>query len=136
MGGRDVTHCCSYTQKSPFILYRKRFCMIYIVDYNGYQEVYVPATQSKQTGTLTFILKSTVDRTEPVEVSVTDMNDSDMYYHFNLTFPNKIQEGEYEYKIKKGKNLLGCGLAMVAGDKETNDEYNITVQYEQYESDN
>ena len=108
--------------------------MIYITNSTTAQVVYVPATAKKESGTLTFTLKSTVDKTEPVSVSVIPTSDTDIYYKFDLTLAGKIQDGEYEYKLKKGTTDLECGLAMV-GDSSQKTEYNTIISYEQYESE-
>ena len=109
--------------------------MIYIINSTATQVVYVPATSVKESGTLTFTLKSTVDKNEPVSVSVSPtQNESDIYYKFNFTLAGKIQEGEYEYELKKGTTELEKGLAMV-GDSSQKTEYNSIISYEQYESE-
>ena len=106
--------------------------MIYINNSKTAQAVNIPATSRKVVGALTFILRSTVDNTEPVNLSVTQTGQSDLYYMFSLALPNELQEGEYEYVLKKNDDVLECGLAMV-GQGTGKEEYNINTEYEQYE---
>jgi hypothetical protein len=108
--------------------------MIYLNNSTATQVVYVPATSIKVDGTLTFTLKNTIDNNEPISVSVTSTNESDIYYKFNLSLTAKIQEGEYEYELKKGTTDLEQGLAIV-GDSSQKKEYNNIISYEQYESE-
>lgn len=106
--------------------------MIYINNSETAQMISIPATAKKVDGGLTFILRSTVDNTEPVNLSVTQTGQSDLYYMFSLALPNKLQEGEYEYVLKKSDDVLECGLAMV-GQGTGKEEYNTNTEYEQYE---
>ena len=107
--------------------------MIYIINNTSPQVVYVPAAQKKVEGTLTFNLKSTVDHKE-VSVSVSQEGTSDLYYKFTLTLSAKLQDGEYEYVLKKGNDTLDSGLAAV-GLPTFETEYNESIEYEQYESE-
>lgn len=107
--------------------------MIYITNSTTAQVVYVPASEAKVSGNLTFSLKSMVNRKTPVSASVTQLGDSDLYYKFTLTLAAPIDNGEYGYTLKKGDEVLCSGLAMV-GTLASNEEYNNTTEYEQYES--
>ena len=108
--------------------------MIYIINSNSPQVVYVPASQDKVLGTLTFTLRSTVNRQTSLTVSVAQQGQSDLYYKFTLTLSEKLQDGEYEYELKKNTTLLESGLAAV-GVPTFETEYNNAIQYEQYESE-
>ena len=108
--------------------------MIYLNNSTEAQVVYVPATSIKADGTLTFTLKNTIDNNEPISLSVTSTSESDIYYKFNISLSAKIQEGEYEYELKKGTTDLEKGLAMV-GESSQKKEYNTIISYEQYESE-
>ena len=107
--------------------------MIYIINSTTSQVVYVPAAQKKVEGTLTLNLRSTIDHKE-VSVSVSQEGTSDLYYKFTLTLSAKVQDGEYEYVLKKGNDTLDSGLAAV-GLPTFETEYNNPIEYEQYESE-
>ena len=108
--------------------------MIYITNSTQSQVIYVPASEKKVEGAVTFTLKSTVNRNEPLTISVAQEGQSDIYYKFTLTLARTLEEGEYEYTLKQGNTTLDCGLAIV-GSSSTNTEYNTVIQYEQYESE-
>ena len=108
--------------------------MIYINNTTEAQAVMVPASCKKEEGELAFSLFSTVNRKEVLSVSVTQLGMSDLYYKFILNLSATLQNGEYEYQLKKGNDVLDCGLAMVVGASEV-EEYNNTTTYEQYESE-
>ena len=120
--------------KNSLLYYTKSTDMIYIDNSTTAQVVYVPASEKKVEGSLTFMLMSTVNRQEALSVSVTQEGQSDLYYKFKLTLTNKMQEGEYEYILKQNNDILDCGLAIV-GSSSPKTEYNSVIQYEQYESE-
>ena len=123
-----------FIRKNGFLYYIERAEMIYLNNSTKAQVVYIPATSIKADGTLTFTLKNTIDNNEPISLSVTSTNESDIYYKFNISLSAKIQEGEYEYELKKGTTDLEKGLAMV-GESSQKKEYNTIISYEQYESE-
>lgn len=60
---------------------------------------------------------------------------SGQYYKFPVVFDNPLTEGTYEYAFIAGGRVLSKGVAMV-GDFDNHDEqYNKTIEYEQYRSD-
>ena len=109
--------------------------MIYIINTTNPQVVYVPASEKKVEGTLTFILRSTVNRKQTLSVSVAQEGMSDIYYKFTLTLSNTMQDGEYEFELKKGTTLLDSGLAMVGTSSTPITDNNTVIEYEQYESE-
>ena len=107
--------------------------MIYIINNTLPQMIHVPITQKKVDGDLTFIMRSTVNR-EGSSFTISQQGNSDLYYEFTLTLSEELQDGEYEFELRKDSTLLDCGLAMVG--YPTNDvEYKHTIEYEQYESE-
>ena len=109
--------------------------MIYIINSTNPQVLFVPASEKKVEGALTFTLMSTVNRKETLSVSVAQEGMSDIYYKFTITLSNTMQDGEYEYALKKGTSLLGSGLAMVGTSSTPQTDYKSVIQYEQYESE-
>lgn len=121
-------------RKNGLLYYRESTDMIYINNTTEGQAVMIPASCTKTDGELVFSLYSTVNRKEVLSVSVAQLGQSDLYYKFILTLSSTLQNGEYEYQLKKGNDVLDCGLAMVVGASEI-EEYNNTTTYEQYESE-
>ena len=59
------------------------------------------------------------------EYSVEDLNESSIYYTFNLNIPEEMDDGEYEYTLKDDvEKILATGLMRVGDYKQENKEYN------------
>ena len=59
------------------------------------------------------------------EYSVTDLNESSIYYVFNINFPESLDDGEYNYILKDdGDKIVATGLMRVGDYKTENKEYN------------
>ena len=70
------------------------------------------------------IIKNGITHKE-FEYSVTDLNESSIYYTFNLNIPESMDDGEYEYTLKDDLNkTLATGLIRVGDFKQENKEYN------------
>ena len=70
------------------------------------------------------ILKNGVTHKE-FEYSVIDLNESSIYYVFNINIPESMDDGEYEYTLKDDLNkTLATGLIRVGDYKTENKEYN------------
>ena len=71
-----------------------------------------------------FIIKNGITH-KNFEYNVTDLNESSIYYTFNLNIPEEMDEGEYEYTLKDdGEKILATGLMRVGDFKQENKEYN------------
>ena len=71
------------------------------------------------------------------EYSVEDLNESSIYYTFNLNIPEEMDDGEYEYTLKDdGEKILATGLIRVGDYKQENKQYinNKDKKYIQYGS--
>ena len=70
------------------------------------------------------------------EYNVTDLNESSIYYTFNLNIPDSLDDGEYEYTLKDdGEKILATGLMRVGDYKQNNKQYiNNKDKYLQYGS--
>lgn len=85
-------------------------------------------------GAMLFSLMSTVDRVTYMEdVEVTDMGTSELYYRMEIALPEGLPVGEYEYKLTADGSVLSSGLMWV-GELSGSDEYQNTITYEQYET--
>ena len=68
------------------------------------------------------------------EYSVTDLNESSIYYTFNLNIPEEMDDGEYEYTLKDNEDkIVATGLMRVGDFKQENKQYiNNKDKYIQY----
>ena len=105
--------------------------MVYLLNQPGAQSVLIPKPSSVS-GDLTMSLRSTVNNTEPIDVTVLDLALSRLYYYVAITIPEGMQPGEYEYEMKAGDEVVASGLAIMY-DPESAYQYETTVEYEQYE---
>ena len=80
------------------------------------------------------ILKNGITHKE-FEYSVTDLNESSIYYTFNINIPEEMDDGEYNYTLKDDLNkTLATGLMRVGDFKQENTQYknNKDNKYIQY----
>lgn len=79
------------------------------------------------------LLKNGITHKE-FEYSVTDLNESSIYYTFNINIPDSLDEGEYEYTLKDDLNkIVATGLMRVGDFKQENKQYiNNKDKYLQY----
>ena len=58
---------------------------------------------------------------------VNDLEDSALFYHFDISLIDGMEDGEYTYYLKDGDKLLGTGLLQIGDykrDENVNTEYN------------
>lgn len=56
-----------------------------------------------------------------------DLNDSALFYHFNINLSEGMEDGEYTYYLKDGDKVLATGLLQIGDykrDENVNTEYN------------
>ena len=59
------------------------------------------------------------------EYSVTDLNESSIFYTFNINIPESYDDGEYEYTLKDdGNKIVATGLMRIGDYKQENTQYN------------
>ena len=59
------------------------------------------------------------------EYNVEDLNESQIYYTFNINIPESFDDGEYEYILKDDLDkIVATGLIRVGDYKQENKEYN------------
>lgn len=83
---------------------------------------------------MTFTLKNTTDLTTIYSEEVTDKETSEQFYVFDITLPDGIPDGEYEYSLTEGDSVLSSGLVTIKGNASVPTEYNQDITYEQYQS--
>lgn len=81
-----------------------------------------------------FIIKNGITHKE-FEYNVTDLNESSIYYTFNLNIPDSLDDGEYDYVLKDDlEKIVSTGLLRVGDYKQENTQYinNKGNKYVQY----
>lgn len=59
------------------------------------------------------------------EYSVTDLNESSIFYTFNINIPEEMDDGEYNYTLKDDEDkIVATGLMRVGDYKQENTQYN------------
>ena len=83
-----------------------------------------------------FIIKNGITHKE-FEYSVEDLNESSIYYTFNINIPDSFDDGEYNYTLKDDEDkTVATGLIRVGNFKQENTQYsnNKDKKYIQYGS--
>lgn len=71
-----------------------------------------------------FIIKNGITHKE-FEYNVADLNESSIYYTFNLNIPEEMDDGEYNYVLKDDLDkTLATGLMRIGDFKQENTQYN------------
>lgn len=79
------------------------------------------------------ILKNTIDL-DPVILDVVDKETSRKNYAIDVALPEGMPDGEYEYTLENGGEVLSTGL-LVIGKAEESKQYIKSISYEQYEAE-
>ncbi len=77
-------------------------------------------------------IKNTTDLREIYDSEVTDKGTSAGYYTIDISLPEGIPDGEYEYILSDGDNILSTGIMTILGDGLEKKQYNKDIEYEQY----
>ena len=62
-----------------------------------------------------------------VNFTVDDLKDSALFYHFDISLVDGMEDGEYTYYLKDGDTLLATGLLQIGDykrDENVNTKYN------------
>lgn len=110
--------------------------MIYLENTQEAQEVYIPRNngETPQGGDLVFKAKNTINLDVEIDMYVSDLRVSDLYYFLAVILPEEVTDGEYEYTLSFEDTILSTGL-LVVGDYTKPDQYEKDVTYEQYETE-
>lgn len=132
--------------------------MIYLKNTTDQQVVRIPASLPKLGGTVTLEMVNTIDRglalvlafdqaiflvdsegafvhdadNRQIAVAGAKPDESRLYYVLNVTLPEDVTPGEYEYKASVDGTPVSCGLAIVGEPHAAVTSYDNSVQYEQY----
>lgn len=107
--------------------------MIYLQNTTESQVLFAPKPGEVPTGDLVFKAKSTIDLATEVNMVVTDLKTSNLYFNLAVTLPAGLPNGEYEYSLSVSDVQIASGL-LVIGENSTPSEYNKEIEYEQYET--
>lgn len=104
--------------------------MVYAQNTSESQRILLPRNVDGE-GQMVLRIWNTIDR-DGFTLEVTDIPMSRLYYNLAISLPEGLSDGEYEYSLKTGENVLSCGL-MIIGERDEADEYNRKITYQQYE---
>jgi len=109
--------------------------MIYLENTQEAQEVYIPRSNGMSPrGDLVFKAKNTINLEEEIDLYVSDLQVSDLYFYLAVILPENVTDGEYEYELKFEDTLLSSGL-LVVGHYSNPDQYEKEIKYEQYQAE-
>ena len=70
-----------------------------------------------------FIIKNGITH-KNFEYNVEDLNESSIFYTFNINIPDSLDDGEYEYTLKDNEDkIVATGLIRVGDFKQENKQY-------------
>lgn len=107
--------------------------MIYLKNITDAQVAMIPKNGESATGALSLIMKSTVDLEGPTMEAV-DLDTSDLYFNLSVALPGGLASGEYQYQLMDGEILVSCGICYI-GDLEEPSQYESTITYKEYDSE-
>lgn len=105
--------------------------MIYIDNITYQQEIWIPVNE-QQDGELLLHLHSCVNLTA-YTLDLLQTRKSQMYVVGKVTLPAGVSNGDYEYTLTCRGKALSKGMMTIGNDNEGAKEYNINIEYEQYE---
>ena len=108
--------------------------MLYLQNSTEAQMVFVPSNGEVPSGDLVLKAKSTIDLVTEIEVQVVDLDISDIYMHLSVVLDEGIANGEYEYTLTAGDEVVSTGL-LIVGDLSHPEQYNHAIEYDQYEAE-
>lgn len=109
--------------------------MIYLQNTQEAQEILIPRSKAEiPDGDLVFKARNTINLTEEIDLYVSDLLVSDLYYFLAVILPGKVTDGEYEYTLSYEDSVLSTGI-LVVGDYAKPSQYEKEIQYEQYETE-
>ena len=108
--------------------------MLYLHNTEEAQVLFVPKNGAIPDGDLVFKAKNTIDLATEIDINVVDLNLSPLYLQLAVSLQEEIPNGEYEYTIKAGDEVVSTGLLVVEGEPSKPEEKETTIEYEQYEA--
>ena len=79
------------------------------------------------------VFKNSVDKREYIFNDLEDINDSKMFFHFNIQLYANMPDGSYDYILYGDNNeKLATGLCQIGEFKQVNTAYTKNNQFIQY----
>lgn len=115
-------------------IYGKSEEMLYLQNTEEAQVLFVPRNCEIPSGDLVFKAKSTIDLATEIDLPVVNLDVSGLYLHLAVTIPEDCPNGEYEYTVLAGDEVVSTGI-LIIGENSTPEQYNHTIEYDQYEAE-
>lgn len=81
---------------------------------------------------MTLKLQNTVDKREYFFYNLEDINDSKMFFHFNIRLEAGMPDGSYEYTLIDNNAVVARGNVQVGEYTQTNTAYTKNNEFIQY----
>lgn len=107
--------------------------MLYLQNTQEAQALFIPKNMAIPEGDLIFEAKSTIDLATKISLQVVDLNLTSLYLQMAVILEEEIPNGEYEYTLKAGEEVVSTGL-LIVGESGKPEEIETPIEYEQYES--
>ena len=116
--------------------------MLYLQNKTESQPLAIPRPGEVPTGNLVFTAKSTINLDMVINVSVLNLEVSDLYLFLAVSVPAGAPNGEYQFTLSAGDDVVTTGLlvlcqegeghTIVDGDEFSRTETENSATYEQY----
>lgn len=80
-------------------------------------------------------IKNTTDLNVILDTEVTDKGTSAGFYTFDISLPEGIPDGEYEYILQDEDVVLSTGIIKIQGKVNPDEQFNKDIAYKQYETE-
>lgn len=77
-------------------------------------------------------LKNDVDKKVYFFDNLDDINDSKMFFHFNIRLYNGMPDGSYEYILTENDTVLASGVVQIGEYTQSNTAYTKNNEFIQY----
>lgn len=104
--------------------------MLYLQNITDAQTLMIPRNGESISGGMSLVLRNTTDLQE-CAFSVDDLDDSDLYVKVSVELPDDLADGEYQYQLVQGLNLVSNGLLVIESFND-NTQYDQSITYHQY----
>lgn len=107
--------------------------MIYIENHTMMQTLYIPNSGIDAEGEdVLMFIRSTVDKGDEIAVPILYLEAGVTFYVVDVALEGALTEGEYEYELRAGDEILSRGLAIVGDYEPEHQVYDKPIEYTQY----
>lgn len=114
---------------------KKRADMLYLKQTTTEQEVYIPRNYATPSVGAVMLTLNDVMGDGELAVNVADMEVYDRTYKLAVKLSKKVTEGEYEYTLRIGGEVVATGLTQVGDYKANIISYDEETDIEQYDEE-